>query len=43
MEVPCCGGMAMAAKDARNMAGSDVPVKVVTIGIEGEVLKREYL
>lgn len=43
MEVPCCGGMAMAAKNARDMAESDVPVKVVTIGIEGEVLKREYL
>lgn len=43
MEVPCCGGMAMAAKNARDMADSDVPVKVVTIGIEGEVLKREYL
>lgn len=43
MEVPCCGGFAVAAKSARDMAGSDIPVKVLTIGIEGEVLKREYI
>lgn len=43
MEVPCCSGMAQAAKIARDRAGSDVPVKVVTIGIEGDIIKREYL
>jgi Pyruvate/2-oxoacid:ferredoxin oxidoreductase delta subunit len=43
MEVPCCGGMAFAAKSARDKAGSDVPVKVITISLEGEVIKREYL
>lgn len=43
MEVPCCGGMAFAAKNARDAAQSDIPVKVVTISLQGEVLKREYL
>jgi Pyruvate/2-oxoacid:ferredoxin oxidoreductase delta subunit len=43
MEVPCCSGIAAAAKKARDNAGSDIPVKVITIGIEGDVLKREYL
>jgi NAD-dependent dihydropyrimidine dehydrogenase PreA subunit len=43
MEVPCCGGIAFATKTARDMAGSDIPVKVVTIGIEGDIVKREYL
>ncbi|PRR80459.1 ATP-binding protein [Clostridium vincentii] len=43
MEVPCCGGMALAAKTARDKSGIDIPIKVVTISIEGEILKREYL
>lgn len=43
MQVPCCGGMAYAVKTARDNAGSDIPVKVVTISIEGQVIKREYL
>lgn len=43
MEVPCCGGMAMAAKNARDAAGSDIPVKVITIGIEGNIIGREYV
>lgn len=43
MEVPCCGGMAQAAKIARDKSGVEIPVKVVTIGIEGEVVKREYI
>lgn len=43
MEVPCCGGMSFAAKGARDKAGSDVPVKVITISIEGKILKREYI
>lgn len=42
MEVPCCGGIASAAKNARDKAGSDIPVKVITIGIEGDIIKREY-
>jgi Pyruvate/2-oxoacid:ferredoxin oxidoreductase delta subunit len=43
MEVPCCGGISFAAKNARDKAGSDVPIKVITISLEGEVLKREYV
>lgn len=43
MEVPCCSGMMYAAKTARDRAGSDVPIKVVTIGIEGDIIKREYV
>jgi Pyruvate/2-oxoacid:ferredoxin oxidoreductase delta subunit len=43
MEVPCCGGMAVAAKTARDKSGIEIPVKVITISIEGEILKREYL
>lgn len=43
MEVPCCGGIAFAAKSARDKAGSDIPIKVITISLEGEVIKREYV
>ena len=43
MEVPCCGGIAFAAKTARDKSGIEIPVKVITISLEGEVLKREYL
>jgi hypothetical protein len=35
--------MAYAAKAARDNAGSDVPIKVVTIGIEGDIIKKEYV
>ena len=43
MEVPCCGGMSHAAKAARDNSGVSIPIKVVTIGIEGEVIKKEYI
>ena len=43
MEVPCCGGIAAAAKTARDKSGIEIPVKVITISLEGEVLKREYV
>lgn len=35
MEVPCCGGIAWAAKQANEMAGTDVPVEIVTVRIDG--------
>lgn len=35
MEVPCCGGIAWAAKQANEMAGTDVPIEIVTIKIDG--------
>ncbi len=43
MEVPCCSGIAQAAKIGRDNSGINIPIKVVTISIEGEVLKREYI
>lgn len=43
MEVPCCGGMAYAAKTARDKSGVNIPIKVVTIGIQGDIIKREYI
>ena len=37
MEVPCCGGIAMAARQALAACGNDIPYKEVTIGIHGEI------
>lgn len=38
MEVPCCGGLEMAAKKALQASGKFIPWQVVTISIEGEIL-----
>lgn len=35
MEVPCCGGITQATVEARNLAGSELPIEVHTIGIRG--------
>lgn len=37
MEVPCCGGIAMAARQALANCGKDIPYKEVTIGIQGQI------
>lgn len=38
MQVPCCSGLVHLAQEAVNIAGSDIPVKAVVIGIQGEIL-----
>lgn len=43
MQVPCCGGMAYAAKTARDKSGINIPIKVVIIGIEGDIVKKEWI
>jgi len=37
MEVPCCAGLVHMVKQAMQLAGTDVPLKEVTISIRGEV------
>ncbi|MBI2354649.1 MAG: 4Fe-4S binding protein [Deltaproteobacteria bacterium] len=37
MEVPCCGGIAMAARQALAASGKQIPYREVTIGIKGEI------
>jgi NAD-dependent dihydropyrimidine dehydrogenase PreA subunit len=37
MEVPCCGGIVMAARQALAASGKDIPFKEVTITIQGEI------
>ena len=38
MEVPCCGGLEYAAKEALQQSGKFIPWNVVTISINGEIL-----
>jgi NAD-dependent dihydropyrimidine dehydrogenase PreA subunit len=38
MEVPCCGGIAAAARQALARSGAAVPLEVVTIGVAGGVI-----
>ena len=38
MEVPCCGGLEMAAKNALQNSGKFIPWRVVTVSINGEIL-----
>ncbi|MDO9068489.1 MAG: 4Fe-4S binding protein [Deltaproteobacteria bacterium] len=37
MEVPCCGGIAIAAQQALAACGKNIPLEVVTIGIQGAI------
>lgn len=39
MEVPCCGGLEMAVRKAISESGKDLPLEVVTISTDGEVLQ----
>ena len=39
MEVPCCGGLEMAAKKALQDSGKFIPWQVVTISIDGKIIE----
>ncbi len=38
MEVPCCGGLLQLTRLARDKARRSVPIKVITVGIQGDIL-----
>ena len=38
MEVPCCGGLRVIARQALQASGRDIPLKEVIIGIRGDIL-----
>ncbi|HSK68038.1 MAG TPA: 4Fe-4S binding protein [Candidatus Limnocylindria bacterium] len=40
MEVPCCGGLEYALKQAIRKSGRDVPLAAVTLSVRGEILSQ---
>jgi len=43
MQVPCCGGLLRLAQQAVMEAERKIPLKVVVVGIEGGILKEEWV
>jgi len=43
MEVPCCGGLLQMAKQALASASRKVPLKKIIVGLNGEILKEEWV
>jgi ferredoxin len=43
MEVPCCGGLMSIAMEAAARAGRKVPIKQVVVGIEGNIIKEQWV
>ena len=43
MQVPCCGGLLQLVQRAASEAERKVPVKAVIVGVEGEILKSQWV
>lgn len=43
MEVPCCGGLLQMAKTSLEKASRKVPLKMMIVGISGDMLKEEWV
>lgn len=43
MEVPCCGGLEQVAKMAVAQASRKVPIKVITVGLQGDIVNEEWV
>ncbi len=43
MQVPCCGGLLRLAQRAAEEADRKIPVKSVVVGLQGEILKEDWV
>jgi len=43
MEVPCCGGLLQLARMAMERAKRKVPIKMMTVGIQGDILESTWV
>jgi ferredoxin len=43
MEVPCCGGLLQIAKTAVDKAKRKIPVKAIIVGVQGNIIKEEWV
>ena len=43
MEVPCCSSLLRLAKEAVNRANRNVPIKAITVGLQGEIIQESWV
>jgi len=43
MEVPCCGGLLQIAKTALNNATRKIPMKLIVVGLQGDIMSEEWV
>jgi predicted transcriptional regulator len=43
MEVPCCGGLLQIARNAAAKAARKVPVKLIVVGLQGNVISEDWV
>ena len=43
MQVPCCGGLLRLAQTAAREAQRKVPIKCVVVGLQGEIVREEWV
>ncbi len=43
MQVPCCGGLLAMASSAAAQAKRKIPIKSVMVGLQGEILREEWV
>jgi NAD-dependent dihydropyrimidine dehydrogenase PreA subunit len=43
MEVPCCGGLIQMVKSAVDQAERKIPVKLIVVGVQGDILNEEWI
>jgi ferredoxin len=43
MEVPCCSGLLMLAKEAASKASRKIPIKSTVIGIQGKIISEKWV
>ena len=43
MQVPCCGGLLQLAKQAAEQADRNIPVKLIVVGVQGEILQDDWV
>ena len=43
MQVPCCSGLLNLAQKAAQMASRKIPIKVIVVGMQGQILKEEWV
>lgn len=43
MQVPCCGGLLHIAQTAASQASRKIPIKCIVVGLQGQILREEWV